>query len=103
MAIVTVFRSRLRPGVEEAYGALAEEMSRLAHAMSGFLEEKMFIAPDGERVTIARFADRASHQSWATHPEHLVAQRRGREEFYSWFSITVAEEEYARDFHGADG
>jgi antibiotic biosynthesis monooxygenase (ABM) superfamily enzyme len=49
VAIVTVFRSRLRPGVEDAYGVVAQEMSRLAHAMSGFLEEKMFLAADGER------------------------------------------------------
>ena len=102
MAIVTVFRSRLRPGVEDAYGVVAEEMSRLAHAMSGFLEEKMFLAADGERVTIARFADLASHQSWAKHPEHLAAQRRGREEFYSWYSITVAEEDYSREFERDD-
>ena len=102
MAIVTVFRSRLRPGVEDAYDVVAQEMSRLAHAMSGFLEEKMFLAADGERVTIARFADRASHQSWAKHPEHLAAQRRGREEFYSWYSVTVAEEDYSREFERDD-
>ncbi len=73
-------------------------MSRLAHAMDGFLEEKMFLAPDGERVTIVRFADMESQRTWAKHSDHLNAQRRGREEFYSWYSITVAEEEYSREF-----
>jgi heme-degrading monooxygenase HmoA len=53
-------------------------------------------------VTIARFADLASHQSWAKHPEHLAAQRRGREEFYSWYSVRVAEEDYSRDFERDD-
>ena len=98
MAILTVFRSRLRPGIADAYVVVANEMSRLAHSMDGFLEEKMFLAPDGERVTIVRFADMESQRTWAKHPDHLNAQRRGREEFYSWYSITVAEEEYSREF-----
>ncbi|HEY5120023.1 MAG TPA: antibiotic biosynthesis monooxygenase [Acidimicrobiales bacterium] len=98
MAIVTVFRSRLRPGIADVYVVVANEMSRLARSMDGFLEEKMFLAPDGERVTIVRFADMESQRTWAKHPDHLIAQRRGREEFYSWYSITVAEEEYTREF-----
>jgi heme-degrading monooxygenase HmoA len=56
----------------------------------------------GSDVTIARFADLESHQSWAKHPEHLAAQRRGREEFYSWYSVRVAEEDYSRDFERDD-
>ena len=102
MAIVTVFRSRLRPGIDDAYVTVANEMSRLAHSMEGFLDEKFYIAPDGERVTIVRFADMASQHSWATHPDHLDAQRRGRAEFYSWFHITVAQEQYSRSFDSLD-
>jgi len=102
VAIVTVFRSRLRPGTDEAYVVVANDMSRLAHAMDGFIDEKFYIAPDGERVTIVRFADMATQRSWATHPDHLDAQRRGREEFYSWFHITVAQEEYSRSFVAPD-
>jgi heme-degrading monooxygenase HmoA len=92
MVVVTVFRSRLRPGVESAYKEVAAEMSRLVQLTDGFIDEKFYESPDGERVTIARFADLASEQAWATNPEHLAAQRRGRDEFYSWYDIAVTEE-----------
>ena len=92
MPIVTVFRSRLRPGVEDEYQRLAGAMSELANAMDGFIEEKLFVAADGERVTIVRFADWASHRAWARHPEHRRAQRRGRDVFYEYYDITIAEE-----------
>ena len=89
--IVTVFRSRLRPGVEDEYRRLADAMSTLAHAMDGFLEEKLFVAPDGERVTIVWFSDWASHRAWASHPEHRRAQRRGRDELYASYDLAIAE------------
>jgi heme-degrading monooxygenase HmoA len=92
MTVVTVFRSRLRPGVEGAYREVAVEMSRLVRLSEGFIDEKFYEAPDGERVTIARFTDLASEQGWASNPDHLAAQRRGRDEFYSWYDIAVAEE-----------
>jgi heme-degrading monooxygenase HmoA len=98
MTIVTVFRSRLRDGVEDEYEPLADAMSRIVSSMAGFVDQKFYVAPDGERVTIVRFADEASHRAWARHPDHLSAQRRGREEFYSWFDISVAEESRGRTF-----
>lgn len=100
MTIVTVFRSRLRPGVEEDYGRVADEMSRLVTTIDGFVDQKFYVSPDGERVTIVRFRDYESHKVWAKHPDHLAAQRQGREEFYSWYDISVSEENYSRRFDG---
>ena len=67
-------------------------------SMAGFIDQKFYAAPDGERVTVVRFVDEASHRAWARHPEHLRAQRRGRDEFYSWYDISVAEESHGRTF-----
>lgn len=102
MRIVTVFRSRLRPGGEAAYRDVADVMSDLARRMPGFVDHVFYTSADGERVTIVRFADRASHRAWAEHSEHLAAQRRGRDEFYSWYDISVSEETYGRVFEGPD-
>ncbi len=101
MIIVTVFRSRLRPGVEVEYQRVARQMSDLVRHMDGFVDEEFFTSDDGERVTIVRFADRASHRAWAEHPDHVTAQQRGRSEFYSWYDITVAEETYGRRFESS--
>ena len=103
MVIVTVFRNRLRPGVDEAYGPLADEMTAIAESMPGFIDMGSYAGEDGERVAVIRFADRESHRAWAQHPDHVAAQRRGREEFYSWFDISVAEQTYARVFPRVDG
>jgi heme-degrading monooxygenase HmoA len=92
MTIVTIFRSRLRPGVELAYKEVAAEMSRLVQLVDGFIDERFYESPDGERVTIARFADLESEQAWAKNPAHLAAQRRGKDEFYSWYDIAITEE-----------
>ena len=96
--IVTVFRSRLRPGVDDQYAAVASQMSELARQMSGFIDEAFYESADGERVTIVRFTDWPSHRAWAAHVEHRLAQRRGREELYSWYDISVCEESYGHRF-----
>lgn len=88
--IVTVFRSRLRPDADErGYGPLAALMEERARAMPGFVDFKGFSAPDGERVSIIVF-DTLEHQAaWRDDPEHREAQRRGREEFYEEYSLSV--------------
>ena len=98
MPIITVFRSRLRAGVQAHYESLAEEMSALAHAMPGFIEEKTFTADDGERVTIVLFADRASNEVWRDHERHRQAQVIGKSELYSEYSVYSAEVDYHRAF-----
>jgi len=98
VTIVTVFRSRLRPGVDQDYTLVAAEMSALVRTVNGFVDEKFYQSPDGERVTVVRFTDLESHRTWAQHPRHLAAQRRGREEFYSWFDISVSQELHGRTF-----
>lgn len=102
MTIVTVFRSRLRPGVEDDYSLVADEMSALVQTMPGFVDQQFYISPDGERVTVVRFDDLEGQRTWAQHPRHLEAQRRGRDEFYSWYDISISDELRASTFEGVD-
>jgi heme-degrading monooxygenase HmoA len=88
-AIITIFRSRLRPEHQEAYHQMASRMDDLAQKMPGFVSIKTFAAPDGERVSIVEFESEATHNAWRNHPEHREAQRLGREMFYSEFKIQV--------------
>ncbi len=92
MDVVTIFRSRLRPGVEDAYRHLAEEMSERARRAPGFVEEKFYLGADGERVTLVRFADHDAHRAWAEDPVHQAAQRRGRDDFFEWYEVSVCQE-----------
>jgi heme-degrading monooxygenase HmoA len=89
--VVTVFRSRLRPDAEPAYGLLAAEMESAARAMPGFVDFKTFVAEDGERASVVTFASPETHRAWRDDRRHLEAQRRGRAELYAEYSIQVGE------------
>jgi heme-degrading monooxygenase HmoA len=96
--MVTVFRSRLRPEAVEDYLPVARRMSELAAAMPGYVSHKSFAAEDGERLTLVEFDSKETTKGWAAHPEHIKAQRAGRDSFYSEYHISVCEVLYRRDF-----
>lgn len=87
--IITVFRSRLMPGLQDEYVALADRMREIAEGMPGYISHKGFWAEDGERVTIVEFETEAAQRAWRMHPEHVKAQRLGRERYYSAYDIKV--------------
>lgn len=89
--IVTVFRSRLKPGIHDDYSPMAERMDELARTMPGYISHKGFTAEDGERVTIVEFASEEAMRAWRRHPEHRAAQVKGREAFYSTYHLQVCE------------
>jgi heme-degrading monooxygenase HmoA len=97
--IVTVFRSRLRPDAgDHGYHELATEMESRARTMPGFMDFKSFDAPDGERVSLIMFDNREHQEAWRRDPEHRAAQKRGRDQLYSEYSIQVCEQLDRRDF-----
>ena len=89
--IVTVFRSRLLPGVKEDYVALANRMSELAQTMPGYISHKGFFAEDGERVTIVEFENEDGMRAWRMNPEHRAAQKKAREAYYAEYSVQVCD------------
>jgi heme-degrading monooxygenase HmoA len=89
--IVTVFRSRLMPGVEEEYMPMARRMSDLATAMPGYVSHKIFIAEDGERLTLVEFDSEDAQHAWKVHPAHAKAQRRGRQSFYADYRLQICQ------------
>lgn len=94
--VVTVFRSRLRSDAQPSYGAVADEMESAARAMPGFIDFTRSTTDDGERVSIVTFDSWASHRAWRDDPRHRVAQQRGRDEFYTEYSIQVGEVSHRR-------
>ena len=100
---VIVFRSRLRPGVEEAYGVRGGEIYGLAVDMPGLISAKDFVAEDGERVAIVEF-DTAEHlRAWREHVEHKRAQQEGRDRWYASYQIQVCVVERSSAYDAATG
>ena len=71
--------------------------------MPGFLDGKSFETSDGERVTIVTFEDHASHDAWRLHPEHAATQQEGIVDYYSEYSIQIAEVTRSSSWRRADG
>jgi heme-degrading monooxygenase HmoA len=86
--IVTVFRNRLRDDLD-GYEETAIDMYLMASSMPGFMDFKQFTADDGERVAIVQFDSLEHQKDWRNHPDHRVAQQRGRAEWYAEYRIQV--------------
>jgi len=95
--VVVLFRSKL---VEPApgYSEMANEMEELARTMPGFIDVKAYKADDGERLTLVWWQDEATMKIWREDQRHRVAQRAGREQWYQYYKIDVAEVVRARSF-----
>jgi heme-degrading monooxygenase HmoA len=89
--IVTVFRARLRPEHSEAYFKLAGELGAEAETMPGFVSRKVYVAEDGERLTVVEFESEETHRGWAEAHRHRAAQKLGREQFYAEYSIQICQ------------
>jgi len=87
--VITVFRSRVKPEMQEEYARWAARMSELARSMPGYVSHKGFVAEDGERVTIVEFESEEAQRAWAVHPEHVDAKKKGRKDFYSEYRVQV--------------
>ena len=88
--LVVLFRSKLVPQ-PEGYAEMAQEMLDAAMSMPGFIDVKAFKAEDGERLTLVWWQDEDTLRAWRTHARHLVAQKLGRERWYEYYTIEVAE------------
>ena len=87
--ILTIFRSRVRPEMQEEYGLWAARMSELARQMPGYISHKRFVADDGEQVTVVEFESEEAQRAWGIHPEHVQAKKKGRGSFFSEYRIQV--------------
>ena len=96
--IVAVFRARLREEARDEYSAWAKRMSAIAKSMPGYISHKLFVAEDGERVTIVEFESEETLKAWSVHPEHIEAKKLGRTDFYLEYSSQLCQVLRASDF-----
>ena len=66
-------------------------MEALATTSPGFIQAKDFVAADGERLTLVWWKDAETLQAWAADPRHRAAQAKGRESWYEYYNMDVAE------------
>ena len=89
--VVILFRSRLTAEAGQDYQELDAELDRMVHDRPGYVNHKSYRAEDGERLTLVWFKDQETLRAWKMQPRHLEAQRRGRERWYQFYEMEVAE------------
>ncbi|MGJ4884065.1 MULTISPECIES: antibiotic biosynthesis monooxygenase [unclassified Bradyrhizobium] len=67
----------------DTYERLGERMYGIVSRLPGFLSVKSYKAPDGEELTVFRFASEEALEAWRTHPEHVETMKRGHAEFFA--------------------
>lgn len=82
----------------EGYAAMSERMAELGEAQPGYLGRESLTGEDGRDLVVIYYTDEASIAAWKAQPEHLEAQRLGRERWYSSYSVEVARVERAYGF-----
>jgi heme-degrading monooxygenase HmoA len=89
---VAVIFSNVRTASDDAgYGATADEMEALAAEQPGFLGIESARDPRTRAgITVSYWVDAAAAGAWRRVAEHLVAQRRGRDEWYESYRLRVA-------------
>ncbi len=82
--VIVIGALKLREGASvDDYDRLGQRMYDIVSRLPGFLSVKSFKAPDGEELTVFRFASEEALEAWRTHPEHVETMKRGHAEFYA--------------------
>ena len=83
---------------DDIYDIEAERMLLLAQRQPGFLGVESVRGDDGIGITVSYWVNREAIAHWRQHAEHLEVQARGRQEFYDWYRVRVAEVVLDRTF-----
>ena len=96
-----IFTSKRTDG-DHGYGAMADKMVEMALARPGCLgAESARNDRDGLGITVSYWRDEAAIIAWKAEAQHLVAQRLGRERWYSHYELRIAKVEHA--YAGPEG
>ena len=86
-----IFTTQRSLSGDDIYDMTADRMVLLAQIQPGFLGVESVRGDDGIGITVSYWVDRKAIANWRQHVEHLAAQALGRQEFYDWYRIRVAE------------
>jgi heme-degrading monooxygenase HmoA len=95
-----IFTSQ-RTEADDGYEATAQAMYELALKQPGCFGAESTRGQDGLGITVSYFIDETSIRAWKKNARHLVAQRLGKERWYSHYELRVAKVE--RAYSGPEG
>ena len=95
-----VIFTSLRTTADEGYADTAQRMVDLAEQQPGYLGHES--ARDGLGITISYWQSLEAIKRWKQNAEHLIAQRYGREKWYTHYKtrICLVERDYGFEKEG---
>jgi len=88
--LLIAFRSKLTPQAGDDYVQMDAALEKRVKDNPGFIAVKSYVAQDGERLTLVWWRDEESLKAWRELPAHRAAQQTGRDKWYEFYKIDVA-------------
>jgi heme-degrading monooxygenase HmoA len=89
--MVIIFRSKLTSAAGDDYNSTSDHLLDYAKTRPGFVDVKSYKADDGERLTIVWWQDNETLEQWRNDMKHMAAKNKGRERWYEYYKMDVAE------------
>ncbi len=90
-----VFTSILKEN-HEGYSEMADRMENLAKQQEGYLGIES--ARNDIGITVSYWESLEAIKNWKLQTEHLFAQQKGKEDWYSWYHVKVCKVEREYEF-----
>ena len=80
----------------EGYSDMANKMEALAKTQAGFLG--IDSVRENVGITVSYWESLKAIKTWKQNSEHLIAQQKGRSQWYSWYNTRICKVELEYDF-----
>ena len=94
---VAVIFTSMRTAGDHGYAATAARMEELALAQPGYLGIESARDADGLGITVSYWATTTDATAWKHVVEHLDAQRHGRDQWYTAYTVRICAVQRAYD------
>ncbi|WP_179348576.1 antibiotic biosynthesis monooxygenase family protein [Winogradskyella pacifica] len=90
--------------VTEGYPEMAETMENLAKQQEGYLgidsarNDNSITLSGAVGITVSYWESIEAIKSWKANTEHLLAQQKGREQWYNWYNVRICKVEREYEF-----
>ncbi|OFZ30705.1 MAG: JEMB protein [Bdellovibrionales bacterium RIFCSPHIGHO2_01_FULL_40_29] len=97
-AYAVIFSSERNDNDLSGYEETAYHMVELAKTQKGFLDIESVRDNNGIGITISYWETLEDIQNWKKNEEHLVAQQRGKSDWYKSFKVKICKIEREYEF-----
>ena len=81
----------------EGYHEMANKMENLAKQQPGFLG--LDSARNAVGITVSYWESLDAIKNWKQQTDHLVAQQKGRQDWYNWYHVRICKVEREYEFN----